>query len=123
MTPDPSSVHHIMRVLPHKNYSIAQADSCCLQARELETRQDDLDMARAQTASLLEAQSQYDSSAQADAQRHAELEGHSKALSAQLQDFQQQVSSTCTLQHTQRAQAVGCLTISGRWSSTIAAWS
>ena len=51
-------------------------------------------MARAQTASLLEAQSQSDSSAQAAAERHAELEGHCRALSAQLQDFQQQVSFT-----------------------------
>ena len=51
-------------------------------------------MARAQTASLLEAQSQSDSRAQAAAQCHAELEGHSRAMSAQLQDFQQQVSFT-----------------------------
>ena len=63
----------------------------CSQAQELDARQEDLDMSRAQTASLLEAQTQAEAAAKDAAQRVAELEGRIGALSSQLQATQQQV--------------------------------
>ena len=93
--------------MPWASYSLAGMNTRCLdsaergrciktslwwlQARELETWREDLDLANAQTASLLEAHAQAESGAHATAQHVADLEARNLEVSAQLQHGQQQV--------------------------------